>query len=186
VLGLWGSRNRPEVVICGDRRYPTVRHDHGRVASPALPHRQPAPQLADPAWPHSLVQGHRAARAPSRGRRATKNEPEAAPGLGRPGRTGRGDLFRDGVDSPESASKTPPRCATRADSLSRWTFGPQRRKSADDAWCQRRMVPELSRRWPRSLVGGAGSRRRRRSCRNRRRSTPWWRPCGHQQDPVRA
>jgi hypothetical protein len=94
--------------------------------------------------------------------------------------------FATALISPESASKTPPPCATRTGSLSRWTFGPQRRKSADDAWCQCRMVPELSRRWPRSLVGGAGSRRRRRSCRNRRRSTPWRRPCGHQQDPVRA
>jgi hypothetical protein len=34
---LWGSRSRPEVVTCGDRGYPVTRHDHGRVASPALP-----------------------------------------------------------------------------------------------------------------------------------------------------
>jgi hypothetical protein len=60
---VWGSRSRPEVVTCGDRRYPTARHDHGRVASPALPDLRPASQLADPAWPHNLVQGHRAARA---------------------------------------------------------------------------------------------------------------------------
>jgi hypothetical protein len=44
------------------------------------------------------------------------------------------------------------------------------------------MVPGVSRRWPRSIVGSVGSRRRRRSCPNTRRSTPWWRRCGHQQD----
>jgi hypothetical protein len=26
---VWGSRSRPEVVTCGDRRYPAARHDHG-------------------------------------------------------------------------------------------------------------------------------------------------------------
>jgi hypothetical protein len=35
--GLWGSRSRPEVLTCGDRHYPTARHDHGRVASSAGP-----------------------------------------------------------------------------------------------------------------------------------------------------
>ena len=76
----------PQVVTCGDRRYPTARHDHGRVASPALPDLQPAPQLADAARPRNLVQGHRAARAAPRGRRTPQNQPEAAPGLGRPSR----------------------------------------------------------------------------------------------------
>jgi hypothetical protein len=60
-LVVWGSRSRPAVVTCGDRRNPTPRHDHGCVASPALPDLRPAPQLADPVWPHNLVQRHRAA-----------------------------------------------------------------------------------------------------------------------------
>jgi hypothetical protein len=63
----------------------------------------PAPQLADPAWPHDLVQGHRAARAAPLSRRATKNQPDAAPGLGRPGRTGRADP----VPLPEPAPSPP-------------------------------------------------------------------------------
>src|SRR6185437_8695965 len=78
------SRSRPKVVTCGDRGYPVTRHDHGRVASPALPDLRPAHQLADPVRPHNLVQGHRVACAAPRGRRAAENEPEAAPGLGRP------------------------------------------------------------------------------------------------------
>ena len=81
---LWGSRSRPAVVTCGDRRNPAPGHDHGRCRFACLPDLRPTPQLADPVWPHNLVQGHRAARAAPRGRRAAENQPEAAPGLGRP------------------------------------------------------------------------------------------------------
>jgi hypothetical protein len=39
---LWGSRSRPELVTCGDRRS-TLQHDHGHVATPRLPDLRPAP-----------------------------------------------------------------------------------------------------------------------------------------------
>jgi hypothetical protein len=59
---LWGSRSRPEIVTCGDRRSPAARHDHGRVASSALPDLRPASRLADTARPRIVVQSHRTSR----------------------------------------------------------------------------------------------------------------------------
>src|SRR5438876_8220246 len=55
-----------------------------RVLAPALPHLRPALRLADPGRPVISLQGRRAARATTRGRRAVP-QPSAAPArLGRP------------------------------------------------------------------------------------------------------
>jgi hypothetical protein len=54
---VWGSRSRPEAVTCSDGHF-TLRHDHGRVAPPALPDPHWATQLADTARPRIVVEGH--------------------------------------------------------------------------------------------------------------------------------
>ena len=79
---VWGSRSRPEFVTCGDRRQPTVRHDHGRFTSPAPPDLRPAPPLAGPARPHNLVQRHQAASAAPR--RSGGSERPSRPEPGQP------------------------------------------------------------------------------------------------------
>jgi IS5 family transposase len=61
---LWGSKSQPEPLTCGDRRNIPTMHDHGRVASTALPDLQSATELADTAPPRIIVQGHRAPRPP--------------------------------------------------------------------------------------------------------------------------
>jgi three-Cys-motif partner protein len=66
----YGTRNikglevQPEPLTCGDRRNIPTMHDHGRVASTALPDLQSATELADTAPPRIIVQGHRAPRPP--------------------------------------------------------------------------------------------------------------------------
>src|SRR4051794_23508654 len=56
-----------------------------RVVPSPLPDLHPTARLADAARPYLVVQEHRAARATPRGRHTPQNQPETAPGLGRPG-----------------------------------------------------------------------------------------------------
>jgi hypothetical protein len=98
---LWGSRTQAELLTCGDRQLTAAGHDHGRVATPALPDLQSASRLSDTARASIGIQGLRAARPTPRGRRTPQNQPEPSPGLGRPSRARRAD-------------PTPPREAARA------------------------------------------------------------------------
>ena len=63
-------------------RRSTARHDHRRVATPALPDLQPATDLADTAPPRIIVQGHRTPRPAPRGRRTPQNQPKLVENLG--------------------------------------------------------------------------------------------------------
>jgi hypothetical protein len=72
-----------------DLQRSTARHDRRSVATPALPDLQPAIELADAAPPRIVVQGRRAPCPAPRGRRTPQNQPQAAPGLGRPSRVRR-------------------------------------------------------------------------------------------------
>ena len=76
--------------VC-DQRRSVAGHDRRSVATPALPDLQPAIALADAAPPRIVVQGRRAPRPSPRGRRTPQNQPEASPGLGRPGPVRRAD-----------------------------------------------------------------------------------------------
>jgi hypothetical protein len=86
VTCLWGSRSRPELLTGGDRRSPAAGHDRQCVVTPALSDLRSASRLAVAARLHPGFHRHRAARPTPRGRRTPQSQPQAPPGLGRPGR----------------------------------------------------------------------------------------------------
>jgi len=77
----------------GQRLYTMI----GRVPSPALPDARPVRRLVGPAQSLNCLQGHRAAGAAARSRRAAPRPYPAPAGLGRPGDPRRADLQAVGV-----------------------------------------------------------------------------------------
>ncbi|MCU1666501.1 MAG: family N-acetyltransferase [Pseudonocardia sp.] len=84
-----GSISRPGPVTSADQCLPAAGHDRERVVTPALPDLRSASRLA--ARPHTGFQTHRVARPTPRGRRTPQSQPDAPPGLGRPGSVRRAD-----------------------------------------------------------------------------------------------
>jgi hypothetical protein len=88
---LWGARSRCGSATWVDRWGRRSGMIVARVVAPALPDVRPDRRLAGLAYPLECVQGRRAPRVRSRGCGSAAGEPEAAPGLGRPGGPGRVD-----------------------------------------------------------------------------------------------
>jgi hypothetical protein len=68
-------------LTCSDQRRSGPEHDRRCVAPAAISDLHPASGMVVAAGPHVGIQGRRAARVASRGRRPPPNQPDAAPGL---------------------------------------------------------------------------------------------------------